>query len=192
MRNIRVLLLGAICVLLALILGSCTVLTHAPATVARSAMNTLGSLWPAQGLEGQLRNARVDPFDTEHPAMANMDPALRAAVRQAAEAAHKSGIEDFWVTSGWRSGAYQQDLLDQAIAKYASVQEASKWVATPQTSSHVSGTAVDVGPTDAADWLSRKGHRFGLCQSYANEMWHYELSADAQGNCPDMRPSAAQ
>ena len=106
------------------------------------------------------------------------------ALQQAATAARAQGIEDFWVTSGWRSQEYQQQLLDDGIKKYGSAEEASKWVASPTASSHVSGKAVDVGPTQAADWLARKGSQFSLCQMYANEMRHYELRADAEGNCP--------
>jgi hypothetical protein len=51
----------------------------------------------------------------------------------------------------------------------------------------VSGDAVDIGPSDAATWLSEHGAAYGLCQIYGNEPWHYELRPDAvdQG-CPPM------
>jgi hypothetical protein len=39
--------------------------------------------------------------------------------------------------------------------------------------------------------MIRNGARFGLCQIYANEIWHFELAADAQGSCPPLRPNAA-
>jgi LAS superfamily LD-carboxypeptidase LdcB len=93
--------------------------------------------------------------------------------------------------SGWRSKDLQQRLLDQAIRKYGSVAEARKFVNTPQRSSHVSGKAIDIGPTDAADWLIRKGARYGLCQTYGNEMWHFELSTTPGGTCPDPLTDAA-
>ena len=35
------------------------------------------------------------------------------------------------------------------------------------------------------------GSQFGLCQIYANEIWHFELAVDAQGNCPRLKPNAA-
>ena len=35
-------------------------------------------------------------------------------------------------------------------------------MADPDESHHVTGHAVDIGPTDADDWLIRKGNRFGL------------------------------
>ena len=31
-----------------------------------------------------------------------------------------------------------------------------------------------------------------LCQIYANELWHFELTTDAAGACPPLLPNAAQ
>lgn len=47
------------------------------------------------------------------------------------------------VNSGWRSPAYQEELLDRAVSTYGSRDEAARWVATPKTSAHVSGAAAD-------------------------------------------------
>ena len=89
------------------------------------------------------------------------------------------------VNSGWRSVAYQEQLLDEAVSTYGSRKAAARWVATPDTSAHVSGDAVDIGPTDAAAWLSAHGAGYGLCQTYRNEPWHYELRPDAvERGCP--------
>jgi zinc D-Ala-D-Ala carboxypeptidase len=125
-------------------------------------------------------------FDDELPGVANLDPALLGALRQAATDAAGDGVELF-VDSGWRSPEYQQRLLHQAVSKYGSVEEAARWVATPDTSAHVSGDAVDIGPSDATAWLSEHGAQYGLCQVYGNEPWHYELRPEAidQG-CPPM------
>jgi hypothetical protein len=57
-------------------------------------------------------------------------------------------------------------------------------VSTPEKSAHVSGHAVDVGPTDAAYWVIQHGSTYGLCQIYANEVWHFELATDPGGTCP--------
>ena len=93
----------------------------------------------------------------------------------------------FRVDSGWRSPTYQAELLVQAILKYGSEEEAARWVATPSTSAHVSGDAVDIGRSDATAWLSEHGARYGLCQIYRNEPWHYELRPDAVAHgCPPM------
>jgi zinc D-Ala-D-Ala carboxypeptidase len=123
-------------------------------------------------------------FDDEFPGVANLDPALLGALRQAATDAADDGVE-FVLDSGWRSPEYQERLLRNAIAKYGSAAEAARWVATPNTSAHVSGDAVDIGPSGAAAWLSERGAEYGLCQIYGNEPWHYELRTEAgdQG-CP--------
>ena len=55
---------------------------------------------------------------------------------------------------------------------------------TPDESAHVTGDAVDVGPTDAMYWLARHGSDHGLCQTYANEIWHFELAVEPGGRCP--------
>jgi hypothetical protein len=120
----------------------------------------------------------------DEPAVANLDPALLGAVRRAArDAAHHKVV--FYVDSGWRSAAYQEELLRQAIAKYGSRAKAARWVATPATSAHVSGDAVDIGHDNARSWLSRYGAKYGLCQIYRNEPWHYELRPRAmEHGCP--------
>jgi hypothetical protein len=123
-------------------------------------------------------------FDDEIPGVANLDSALLAALRQAATDAAGHGIE-FLVDSGWRSPEYQEQLLREAVSKYGSEKEAARWVATPTTSAHVSGEAVDIGPSDAAAWLSEHGAEYGLCQVYGNEPWHYELRPEAiDHGCP--------
>jgi D-alanyl-D-alanine carboxypeptidase len=123
-------------------------------------------------------------FDDGIPGVAHLDPALLGALRQATAKAADDGVE-LHVDSGWRSPEYQAQLLREAISKYGSEAQATRWVATPNTSAHVSGDAVDVGPSGAAAWLSEHGVAYGLCQIYGNEPWHYELrpEAIAQG-CP--------
>lgn len=122
-------------------------------------------------------------FDNEVPGVARLDPALLGALRQAAAAAASSGVA-FDVDSGWRSAAYQESLLRQAIAKYGSESAALSWVATPATSAHVKGDAVDLAQP-AASWLSEHGAAYGLCQIYGNEPWHFELRPEArQSGCP--------
>jgi zinc D-Ala-D-Ala carboxypeptidase len=123
-------------------------------------------------------------FDDEIPGVAKLDPDLLDALRRAASDAAGEGVE-FVVDSGWRSRAYQEQLLRQAVSKYGSEAEATRWVATPNTSAHVSGDAVDIGPVAAAAWLSEHGAEYGLCQIYGNEPWHYELRPEAIGHgCP--------
>jgi len=124
-------------------------------------------------------------FDDEMPGVAKLDPGLLGAVRQAATDAADDGVE-FFVDSGWRSPEYQEQLLHEAALKYGSEEKAARWVATAETSAHVSGDAVDIGP-DATAWLSERGAEYGLCQIYGNEPWHYELRPEAVDHgCPPM------
>ena len=130
-------------------------------------------------------------FDDEIPGVANLDPNLLGALRRAATDAADDGVE-FFVNSGWRSPKYQEQLLREAISKYGSEKEAARWVAGPDTSAHVSGDAVDIGPVDATAWLSQHGAAYGLCQIYSNEPWHYELRPEAiDHGCPPMYADAA-
>jgi len=129
------------------------------------------------------RGGSISPFADDLPSIAKLDPALRAAMQSAARAAIADGVE-FVVTSGWRSAAYQQRLFDDAVLEYGSVEVAAQFVLSPERSKHVSGEAVDIGRTDADSWLSQHGSDYGLCQIYANEMWHFELATEPGGECP--------
>ena len=151
---------------------------------------------PQDGLHGDRHGALgegdgvvpdgVTVFDDEFPAVANLDPALLGALRQAATDAAGDGVE-FFVDSGWRSPEYQEQLLREAVSEYGSEEEAARWVATADTSAHVSGDAVDIGHSDATAWLSEQGAEYGLCQIYSNEPWHYELRPEAiDHGCPPM------
>ena len=125
-------------------------------------------------------------FDDEIPGVANLDSDLLGALRQAATDAADDGVE-FYVDSGWRSPEYQEQLLHEAVSKYGSEEEAARWVATSNTSAHVSGDAVDIKPFAATAWLPEHGAEFGLCQIYSNEPWHYELRPEATDHgCPPM------
>jgi LAS superfamily LD-carboxypeptidase LdcB len=121
-----------------------------------------------------------------------LNPSLLRALRRAATDAARDRIT-FYVDSGWRSATYQEQLLREAIAMYGSEKEAARWVATPNTSAHVSGDAVDIGHANATTWLSEHGRAYGLCQIYRNEPWHYELRPDAvDHDCPPMYADPSQ
>lgn len=128
----------------------------------------------------------VSVFDEEIPAVDRLDPDLLDALRRAATDAEADGV-GLRVNSGWRSPEYQQQLLDDAVVEYGSQAEAARWAATVETSAHVPGDAVDIGPVAATAWLSEHGAAHGLCQIYGNEPWHYELRPDAvDDGCPPM------
>ncbi|MFF8819048.1 M15 family metallopeptidase [Leucobacter sp. NPDC015123] len=133
---------------------------------------------------GDLPNG-TSVFATGFHGIEGLDPGLLATLRQASS---DSGIE-FTVTSGWRSAADQQQLLSEAISEYGSEAEAARWVATPESSAHVLGDAVDLGPMEATAWLAKYGSEYGLCKLYENEPWHFEIVDGAQAaGCPAPLP----
>ena len=194
-RAFAVLALVAVCggSALALTATASPVVRH---NVARFVGHVSGSSVIPQKFEktaghGYIPTGETVELDNDSlPALANLDPALLDAARQAAAAAQADGVH-VAVTSGWRSAAYQQWLLDRAVSKYGTADEAAKWVSTPDTSKHVSGDAIDIGPFDATLWMQSNSTRFGLCQIYANELWHYELASNYGGSCPVLRENAA-
>jgi hypothetical protein len=160
-------------------LASSSSAAASPIDILRSAH--VGTLGQADGAVPD----RTTVFDDEVPGVANLDPALLGALRRAATRAADDGVK-FFVNSGWRSPKYQEQLRREAISKYGSEKEAARWVATPNMSAHVSGNAVDMGP-DATAWLSEHGGKYGLCQVYGNEPWHYELRPKAiDRGCPPL------
>ena len=160
--------------------------TASPIDVLRSERRVVRSEPRALGEADGAVPSGTTVFDDEIPGVAKLDPALLRALRRAATDAAGDGVE-FVVNSGWRSRAYEEQLLREAISKYGSEKEAARWVPSPDTSAHVSGDAVDIGTVDATAWLSQHGAAYGLCQIYSNEPWHYELRPEAiDHGCPPM------
>ena len=201
-RERRLTVLTALAIVAAatcLTLASCTAVSAqdnpAPSTTGRAGRPHPGHAsrgarsGPPGAADGVLPD-HTSAFDTSLPGVANLDPALRKAVQQAEQAMKEDGIR-MQVTTGWRSKKYQQELLDKAIRKYGSKKKALEFVSTPDESHHVTGHAVDIGPTAADHWLIRKGNRFGLCQTLSNELWHFELVTTPGGTCPPMTKNAS-
>jgi D-alanyl-D-alanine carboxypeptidase len=186
-RERRLTVLAALAIVAAttgLALVSCT------AVSAQNNPSPVDSTTGPPGAEDGVLPEHTSAFDTSLPGIAKLDPALREAVQQAEQAMKEDGIT-MQVTTGWRSKKYQQELLDKAIRKYGSKKKALEYVANPDESHHVTGHAVDIGPTKADDWLIRKGNRFGLCQTLSNEVWHFELVTTPGGDCPPMTNPAS-
>jgi zinc D-Ala-D-Ala carboxypeptidase len=150
--------------------------------IGTAATDTVGG-WLPEG-------ATLSPFDVANPIVGRLDPALLKAIQDAADKAASENIA-IRITSGWRSKGFQQRLFDDAVRTYQSVDIAEQFVASPETSKHVDGQAVDIAPVEADRWLIANGSQFGLCQIYANEIWHFELVADDQGRCPPLKANAA-
>jgi hypothetical protein len=185
----------AICLAgLLVVLAAAAVVGHRSAAPGRSASDAPAAAAPP-GVLPRAEGAAVGEADgvlpggttvsdDRLPGVAGLDPALLRALRRAAADAADAGVA-LHVTSGWRSREYQEQLLREAVAEYGSEEEAARWVATADTSAHVSGDAVDVGPADAMAWLSGHGADHGLCRVYGNEPWHYELRPEAvEHGCP--------
>lgn len=168
-----------------------TVSTGLPGFVAGGDPAHAGNAGNADGADGAIDDAfGISPFDDDDPAIALLQPELRAALQQAALDAAADEIE-MRLTGGWRSAGYQKRLLDDAVREYGSEDEAKRYVRPPGMSSHNTGDAVDVGMTDASYWMIRNGYRYGLCQTFENEIWHFELSVAPGETCPPPVADAA-
>ena len=106
---------------------------------------------------------------------------------KAAQVAAKKDGQILYIASGFRTLSRQDVLFTQAIKRYGSVAEASKWVAPPLLSHHPWGIAIDVNYPDepvGAGWLEVNGSKFGLCRVYENEWWHFEPVIAPGWKCP--------
>ncbi|MEV0540175.1 M15 family metallopeptidase [Nocardia salmonicida] len=120
-----------------------------------------------------------------------LDPPLAAAYTLAEQQAHAEDVP-LSITSGHRTYEQQQWLWQDGLATYGSPEEARRWVLPPEESTHVSGRAVDVGPQVGAQWLEANGNRWGLCRTFDNEWWHFELVTAPGTPCPPRVPDASQ
>ena len=112
---------------------------------------------------------------------------------KAAQAAAKKDGQVLYIASGFRTLSRQKTLFAQAIRKYGSAAEASKWVAPPLISHHPWGVAIDVNYPDepiGAGWLEINGAKFGLCRVFENEWWHFEPVIAPGWKCPALVPDA--
>ncbi|WP_019204349.1 M15 family metallopeptidase [Tsukamurella sp. 1534] len=124
------------------------------------------------------------------PGAAGLNPPLAEAYSAAYRQATAEGVP-LRVTSGLRSWAQQESLWQQGVAQYGSPAAARRWVLPPAESTHVSGDAVDVGPWRGAAWLQRNGNRWGLCRTFDNEWWHFEVATAPGAACPATVPDAS-
>ncbi|WP_237550934.1 endonuclease/exonuclease/phosphatase family protein [Streptomyces sp. SID5614] len=109
---------------------------HAPHRESRGALDEADGVVPGG----------VTVLDDEVPAVANLDAELLDALRRAARNAADDAVT-FTVNSGWRSAAYQKELLRRAVAQHGSEAEAARWVATATTSPHGPvDVKMDAGP----------------------------------------------
>jgi len=113
----------------------------------------------------------------------------------AAQAAAKAAGFNIRITSGFRTQSLQQRLFADAIKKYGSETEASKWVLPKDISHHPWGIAIDVnypGDRKAVKWLEENGATYGVCRVYLNEWWHFEPVIAPGQQCPPMMANALE
>lgn len=120
------------------------------------------------------------------PGATSINPELQKRFDEAKTAAKLDGV-NLYIQSGYRSIELQRKLFNDAIAKYGSTDEASKWVSPPSVSRHPQGIAIDVNyPADpaGAKWLEINGYKYGLCRVFENEWWHFEPNIAPGQTCP--------
>nr|WP_232541371.1 M15 family metallopeptidase [Nocardia bovistercoris] len=130
----------------------------------------------------------VQPFA---PGTDGLSAPLALAYTLAEDTAHSEGVP-LRINSGYRTHAEQQALWEDGIATYGSPEAARRWVLPPEESTHVAGKAIDVGPQEGASWLEARGSRWGLCRTYLNEWWHFEVATVPGTKCPAPRPDASE
>lgn len=146
-----------------------------------------------------LRSSDVESGCLDGEQSLGASPIVRPAVRPtglnsilwvrflaAQVAARKAGFP-LYLTSGYRSYASQEKLFANAVKKYGTEAEASKWVLPANISHHPWGLALDINyPNDpvSTKWLEVNGYIYGLCRAYENEWWHFEGLTTPGDPCP--------
>lgn len=128
------------------------------------------------------------------PGTTSLNPEVQRRFDEAKVAAKVDGV-NLYIQSGYRSMELQTKLFKDAIRKYGSTDEASKWVSPPSVSRHPQGIAIDVNyPADpvGAKWLELNGFKFGLCRVFENEWWHFEPNIAPGQKCPPRYANAME
>lgn len=130
-----------------------------------------------------------------------LQPPAAKAYKKLVAAARQNGV-NIKLTSGYRSHAVQQGLLDKYTRAYGSAY-ALRIVAMPGTSEHQTGLAIDVGNhsrvcalqacfanTKVGSWMARNAPRYGFILRYPKGMeavtgynyepWHFRYVGVAQ------------
>ncbi|HET6988202.1 MAG TPA: M15 family metallopeptidase [Kribbella sp.] len=156
--------------------------SHRPTHLPSHPSTTPPATKPSQTTVKTPKRSREESLD-------GLSPKLKARLTKAIAAAKADGVT-IRITSGRRSAAKQQRLLNEAIKKYGSYKLATRWVLPPKYSAHVLGKAVDIGPAAAMTWLNKNGWRYGVCRRYDNEPWHFEALTAPGTKCPPREPHA--
>ena len=156
-----------------------------PAIAKPNAGTTIDLAAPDSPADDGRIHGEVTVFDDDSAAVANLDPDLLKALRAAATDAA------LMASSSRSTAAGVHDLpgpaAAEAISKYGSKAEAARWVATPETSPHVSGDAVDLGKVRGHGVAGRSTARVRAVP----DLWQRAMALRAptqgcQAGCPQM------
>lgn len=145
--------------------------------------------------------------DIPNPSGEPLHPEAAQAAEQMFIEAQAAGLP-FWLVSGYRDFAYQEQLFNNFSANYG-VEEAETFSARPGHSEHQTGLAIDIsecdgcglteafGDTPQGIWVRENAHRFGYIMryhageqatvGYVYEPWHFryvgtEIATDMYEN----------
>lgn len=127
----------------------------------------------------------------------SVDKSIYPHLQEMFDAARAQGVYPVLV-SGYRTAEVQQQLMDEKIATFINegfssdkaMKKAKEWVATPGTSEHQLGLAIDINADginssgdDVYEWLANNAHTYGFICRYPDnkakitginyEPWHY-------------------
>ncbi|WP_459546884.1 M15 family metallopeptidase [Nocardia sp. X0981] len=168
---------------------------HRVGALSRSTGTVAAILTTVGVLLSGAAEAAASPFpvppltETAAAATEGLDPLLALAYTMAEQEAHAAGVP-MRINSGYRTPGEQQALWEDGLRTYGTPEEARRWVLPPEESTHVTGRAVDIAPREGAAWLEAEGHRWGLCRTFDNEWWHFELVTVPGTPCPPRVPDA--
>ncbi|HJE20512.1 MAG TPA: M15 family metallopeptidase [Aliicoccus persicus] len=110
------------------------------------------------------------------------DPGLSPEVEAAYEEMRTDALEfdlNFVITSDYRSYTGQEEIYNDMLAVYGTVEETNNWVNQPGFSEHQSGLAIDVGSyeswelqempfgfTPESEWVAENAHNYGFIIRY--------------------------
>jgi len=154
--------------------------------------NELRSGDTKMGCNSEEESLGLSPITHSSVRPTKLNRTLEVRFLAARAAAQKEGYI-LNITSGFRTQAVQEKLHAEAVNKYGSEEEASKWVLPKDISHHPWGTAIDVnypGDKIAVKWLEENGSTYGICRVYENEWWHFEPVIAPGGTCPKMAANA--
>lgn len=145
-------------------------------------------------------NPIPDDYDVDLTQLSNgqyVDTRIYPELQKMFDIARKDGVYPV-VAAGYRTAEKQQSLMDEKIAELEAEgrsaadakKEAETWVATPGTSEHQLGIAVDIkadsihfAGSEVYEWLSENAWKYGFILRYppdkkditgvSYEPWHY-------------------